>query len=81
MNTDHKSLQYMFTQKECNHRQRRWLEFLKDYDMTVLYQPDKANMVEDTLSYFSIGSVSHVEEAKRNLVRDVHRLARLGGSN
>ena len=30
--TDHKSLQYAFTQKELNLRQRRWLEFLKDYD-------------------------------------------------
>ncbi|WMV45946.1 hypothetical protein MTR67_039331 [Solanum verrucosum] len=37
--TDHKSLQYMFTQKELNLRQRRWLEFLKDYDMSVHYHP------------------------------------------
>ncbi|WMV19272.1 hypothetical protein MTR67_012657 [Solanum verrucosum] len=35
--TYHKSLQY--TQKELNLRQRRWLEFLKDYDMNVLYYP------------------------------------------
>ena len=32
---DHKSLQYVFTQKELNLRQRRWLEFLKNYDMSV----------------------------------------------
>ena len=30
--TDHKSLQYVLTKKELNLRQRRWLEFLKDYD-------------------------------------------------
>ena len=35
--TDHKSLQYVFTQKELNLRQRRWIEFLKDYDMSVHY--------------------------------------------
>ena len=35
--TDHKSLQYVFTQKELNIHQRRWLEFLKDYDMSVHY--------------------------------------------
>ena len=29
---NHKSLQYVVTQKELNLRQRRWLEFLKDYD-------------------------------------------------
>jgi len=27
--TDHKSLKYIFTQKELNLRQRRWLELLK----------------------------------------------------
>ena len=33
--TDHKSLKYVFTQKDLNLRQRRWLELLKDYDMSV----------------------------------------------
>ncbi|WMV14249.1 hypothetical protein MTR67_007634 [Solanum verrucosum] len=41
---DHKSLQYMFTHKELNLRQRRWLEFLMDYDMNVLYYPGKTNV-------------------------------------
>ncbi|WMV09597.1 hypothetical protein MTR67_002982 [Solanum verrucosum] len=39
MFTDHKSLQYVFTQKELNLKQRRWLELLKDYDMSILYYP------------------------------------------
>ena len=30
---NHKSLKYIFTQKELNLRQRRWLELLKDYDV------------------------------------------------
>ena len=34
--TDHKSLQYVFTQKELNHWQRRWLELFNDYNMSVL---------------------------------------------
>lgn len=29
---DHKSLKYMFTLKELNLSQRRWLELMKDYD-------------------------------------------------
>ncbi|GKV23585.1 hypothetical protein SLEP1_g33294 [Rubroshorea leprosula] len=41
--TDHKSLKYIFTQKELNMRQRRWLELLKDYDLTISYHPGKAN--------------------------------------
>ena len=38
---DHKSLQYVFTQKELNRCQRRCLELLKDYDMSVHYYPGK----------------------------------------
>ena len=45
--TDHKSLQYLFTQKELNMRQRRWVELIKDY--------------ECTLSRKSTGSISHLK--------------------
>ena len=48
--TDHKSLKYLFTQKELNMRQRRWLELIKDYDCEIDYHPGKANVVADTLS-------------------------------
>jgi len=48
--SDHKSLKYLFDQKELNMRQRRWMEFLKDYDFELLYHPGKANVVADTLS-------------------------------
>jgi len=36
---DHKSVQYLFKQKDLNLRQQRWLELLKDYDITNLYHP------------------------------------------
>jgi hypothetical protein len=48
--TDHKSLKYIFTQKELNLRQRRWLELIKDYDLDIQYHPGKANVVTDALS-------------------------------
>nr|GFC32734.1 putative reverse transcriptase domain-containing protein [Tanacetum cinerariifolium] len=48
--TDHKSLQYIFNQKELNMRQRRWIELLSDYECEVKYHPDKANVVADALS-------------------------------
>ena len=35
-------------------------------------------MVADVLSCMTMGSVSHVEESKKDLFKDVHRLARLG---
>ncbi|WMV38213.1 hypothetical protein MTR67_031598 [Solanum verrucosum] len=75
--TDHKSLQYVFTQKELNLCQRRWLEFFKDYNMNVLYYPGKAKVVVDALNRLSMGSVAHVEEEKKELAKNVHRLARL----
>ena len=61
---DYKSLQYVFTQMELNLQQRRWLELFKDYDMSVLYHPGKANMVTDALCHMFTGSVSHIDEAK-----------------
>ena len=48
--TDHKSLKYIFTQKEINMRQRRWLELMVDYDVKLLYHPGRINMAPDALS-------------------------------
>nr|KYP37202.1 Retrovirus-related Pol polyprotein from transposon 17.6 [Cajanus cajan] len=48
--SDHKSLKYLFDQKELNMRQRWWMEFLKDYDFQLMYHPGKANVVADALS-------------------------------
>jgi len=31
-------------------RQRRWMEYLKDYDFEWLYHPGKANVVADALN-------------------------------
>ena len=50
---------------------------LKDYVMSVLYHPIKANMVVDALGCMTMGNVFHVEESKKYIVKDVHRLARL----
>ncbi|KAJ4701059.1 Retrotransposon protein, putative, Ty3-gypsy subclass [Melia azedarach] len=58
--TDHKSLKYLFTQKELNLRQRRWIELIKDYDCTIDYQPGKANVVADALSRKSFSSIAHM---------------------
>nr|KYP76620.1 Retrovirus-related Pol polyprotein from transposon 17.6 [Cajanus cajan] len=51
---DYKSLKYMFDQKELNMRQKRWMEFLKDFDFQLMYHPKKANVVADALSMKSI---------------------------
>jgi hypothetical protein len=48
--TDHKNLKYILTRSELNLRQRRWLELIKDYDLSIHYHPGKANVVADALS-------------------------------
>lgn len=47
---DHKSLKYILIQKELIMRQRRWLELVTDYDLDIMYHPDKANVALDVLS-------------------------------
>ena len=46
--------------------------------MSVLYHPRKKNVVADALRRVSMGSVAHVGDDKKELVKVVHRLARLG---
>ena len=69
--TDHKSLKYIFDQRDLNLRQRRWLELLKYYDCTILYHPGKANVIADALSRKSMGSLAHIAVQKRHIVREV----------
>ena len=65
--TDHKSLKYLFTQKELNLRQRRWLELIKDYDLSIDYTPDKRNMVADALSRKYLASLRINDRLLRDL--------------
>ena len=48
--TDHKSPKYVYTQRDLSLRQRRWVEYLKDYDFELAYHPGKVNVVADALS-------------------------------
>jgi hypothetical protein len=72
--TDHESLKYFFTQKELNMRQRRWLELIKDYDLTINYTPGKANVVADTLSRKSTDTQPLNRELPKELLMDLERL-------
>ena len=57
---DHKSLKYIFTQRDLNMRQRRGMEYLEDYDFTLQYHPGKENVVADALSRKSQGVLASV---------------------
>ena len=41
-------------------RQRRWMEFLEDYDFTLHYHLGKANLVADALSQNSWGALASI---------------------
>nr|GEY69067.1 putative reverse transcriptase domain-containing protein [Tanacetum cinerariifolium] len=72
--SDHKSLKYIFTQKELNMRQRRWLELLKDYDANIQYHSGKENVVADVLSRKNYGSMSCLITQSK-IVANLNRLA------
>ncbi|XP_075101825.1 uncharacterized protein LOC142177253 [Nicotiana tabacum] len=75
---DHKSLQYIFKQKELNKRQRRWLELLKDYDCNILYHPGKANVVADALSRRSMESLTRLCVVECPIVKEAQQIASQG---
>ena len=72
--TDHKSLKYIFTQKELNMRQRRWIELIKDYDMEILYHPGKANIVADALSRKKNYGMAALLTSQIPLLEDMRKL-------
>ena len=56
----HKILKYIFTQRDLNMRQRRWNEFLEDYDFTLHYHPGQENVVADALNRKSRGPLASI---------------------
>jgi hypothetical protein len=71
---DHKSLKYIFTQKDLNLRQRRWLELIKDYDLEIHYHPGKANLVADALSRKGHTNMAMILQFPDELVKEFERL-------
>ena len=64
----------MFTQKELNLSQRRWLELIKDYDCVINYHLGKANVVADALSRKSRSEISCLKALPHNLKIDIEKL-------
>ena len=74
MYTGHKSLKYIFQQKDLNLKQRRWVELLKDYEYSILYHLGKANVKADALSRKLMGNLAHITPSKRPLIKYIHKL-------
>ena len=69
--SNHKSLRYIFTHRYLNMRQRRWMEYLEDYDLTLHYHPGKANVVADSLSQKSRGVLASVASREWQMLETV----------
>jgi hypothetical protein len=67
-------LKYIFTQKDLNLGQRRWLELIKDYDLEIHYHPGKANLVADDLSRKEHVHSAIVTQLPDEIVKDFRRL-------
>jgi hypothetical protein len=50
LRTDHNGMKYLFDQPTLNARQRRWLEFLCEYDFDINHIKGKENKVVDALN-------------------------------
>ena len=72
--TNHKSLKYIFIQKELNLKQRIWLHLIKVYDMRLHYHLGKANVVADALSSKSHDNTLMTGELPKELAEDLREL-------
>lgn len=69
--TNHKNFKYIFDNKHLNLRQRRWMKLIKDYDCTIVYHSEKANVVADALSQLRLQSC---KQRKSSLIQRIKKL-------
>ena len=55
-------------------RQKRWLELLKDYDLSINYHLEKANIVADALSRKSSKYLAALITIQKLILEDLKRL-------
>ena len=72
--TDHKSLKYILTQKKINMKQRRWLKYLKNYDLTISYHSRNANIMANALSKKKHGNLVMLITSQQLIIKDMRRI-------
>ncbi|XP_020270964.1 uncharacterized protein LOC109846152 [Asparagus officinalis] len=68
--TDYHSLKYLFSPKELNRRQGRWVEFIKDYEFAIQYHPGKANVVADAFNRKRRHRIVALSQEERDLASE-----------
>ena len=69
--SNRKSFKYIFTQRDLNIRQRRWMEYLEDYEFTLHYHPGKANAVANVLNQKSQGVLASIASGEWRMLEVV----------
>ena len=69
--SDQKIMKYIFTQRDLNMRQRRWIEFLEDYDFILHYHLGKENVMADALSRKSRGALASITSQEWRMLETV----------
>ncbi|GJX31916.1 retrotransposon protein, putative, ty3-gypsy subclass [Tanacetum coccineum] len=59
--TDHKSLQHIFSQKELNMQQRRWIELFSDYDCEIRYHLGLQKGLDEMIEQRSDGTLYYLD--------------------
>ena len=72
--TYHKILNYIFTQRNLNVRQDRWLELVKDYDCDIHYHPGKANKVANALSWKNTRTLMSLRALPLELAKEIRNM-------
>ena len=65
------------SQRDLNSRQYRWIELLKDYDLSILYHHGKGNVIADAWSRKTVsrGSLAFLSAGEWHLALDIQFLA------
>ena len=71
---DRKTLKYLFTQKQLNVRQGKWLESLVDFNFDIHYYLGKANKVAVALSRKSYGMLGSFKLLSKELAKDIIKM-------
>ena len=69
--SDHKSLKYIFTQRDLNMRQCRWMKYMEDYNFALHYHKSKENVVANALSRKSLGVLASIASQEWQMIKTV----------
>nr|GEX28363.1 reverse transcriptase domain-containing protein [Tanacetum cinerariifolium] len=75
--TDHKSLKDIFSQKELNMRQRRWIELFSDYDCEIRYHPGLQIGLDEMTEQRSDGTLYYLDRIWVPLKGEDYKMDRL----